>query len=71
MTVASAPCSPLASNITLRIDGVRKTGFSYDRSTDRLTFTTGQLATGQHTVRVRAVDAQELITVRDWSFGIS
>ena len=70
-TVRDSATNLAASNITLRIDGVRKTGFSYDRSTDRLTFTTGQLASGQHTVRVRAADAQGLATVRDWSFQIS
>ena len=36
--------------ITLRVDG-RKTGFVYDRSADRLDYTTKTLGYGKHTVR--------------------
>lgn len=59
------------SNVRLSLDGNDKTGFTYDRTTDRLTFTGNRLARGQHSVKVRAVDAQGLVTVRTWTFRIS
>jgi len=70
-TVRDSATNLAASNIVLRVDGEIRSGFSYDRSTDRLTYTTNRLDLGKHTVRIRAVDAQGLATVRDWSFRIA
>ena len=49
-TVRDAEGDLANTNIKLFVDGDRKTTFSYDRSADRLTYTSGQLSFGRHTV---------------------
>ena len=56
-------------NIKLFVDGNRR-DFSYDRSTDRLSFTpSSRLAFGKHTVKVVADDSV-LSATKSWSFGV-
>jgi len=59
------------ANLRLRLDGRVKTGISYDRGTDRLSFTTNRLQQGIHRVKLRVTDAQGLATARSWSFRIT
>ena len=70
-TVRDSATDLTANNLVLRLDGQIKAGFSYDRTTDRLTYTSNQLTLGTHTARIRAVDAQGLATVREWSFRVT
>ena len=56
-------------DIKLFVDGNRR-DFSYDRSTDRLSFTPGSgLTFGKHTVKVMADDSV-LSATRSWSFSV-
>jgi len=57
-------------NITLEVDGVSKPFFTYDAATDRLTYQSGRLSRGLHTVRVEATDAQGLKGSEAWSFKV-
>jgi len=68
-TVSDAQTNLAKTNIKLFVDGNRKTTFSYDRSTDSLSYTSGRLAFGKHTVKVLANDGV-LSTIRSWSFKV-
>ena len=68
-TVRDAQTNLAKSNIRLFVDGDRKTIFSYDRSTDRLSYTSGQLSLGSHTVRIVATEGVNS-TTKDWSFKV-
>jgi hypothetical protein len=57
-------------NIMLEVDGVSKPFFSYDAGTDRLTYQSGRLSYGLHTVRVKATDAQNATGDESWSFKV-
>ncbi|MCA3749092.1 MAG: right-handed parallel beta-helix repeat-containing protein [Rubrobacter sp.] len=58
-------------DIKLFVDGRRIKAFSYDRATDRLSFTPKRnLSSGRHTVRIEATDAQGLKATRKWSFKV-
>ena len=59
-----------ASNIKLFVDGKSITNFSYDAATDQLSYQSGKLNRGQHTVKIEATDDKGLQTVKDWSFSI-
>jgi len=69
-TVRDSATNLAAANLVLRLDGQAKAGANYDRGTDLLTFTPGQLALGRHRVAVRAVDAQGEATTRTWFFKV-
>jgi hypothetical protein len=56
-------------NITLEVDGVSKPFFTYDATIDRLTYQSGRLSYGLHTVRMEATDGQ-LMTPKSWSFKV-
>lgn len=59
--------------IALYLDGRRKVGFSYDQSTNRLTYRTSKLASRQHRVKVVAEDndaQQPLTEIRTWRFRV-
>lgn len=56
-------------NITLEVDGVSKPFFSYDAATDKLTYQSGRLSYGRHTVTVAATDGQ-LDADENWSFKV-
>ncbi len=68
-TVRDAQTDLAKTNIKLFVDGNRKTTFSYDRSTDRLSYTSEQLSFGSHTVKVVATDGV-LSTTRSWFFMV-
>jgi len=57
-------------NIRLWVDGKRVEGFSYDRTTHRLSYTTKELDRGRHTVLIKALDRQGLSASRLWGFGV-
>lgn len=57
-------------NIKLYVDGARKTNFSYDRATNRLTYTSGNLANKRHTTRIIATDAAGNISSKTWRFTV-
>jgi CSLREA domain-containing protein len=57
-------------NIRLFVDGKRKTGFSYDRATDRLGFTARKLSFKRHTVRITATDGAGNAATKSWSFTV-
>lgn len=58
------------SHIKLYLDGKRITTFSYNRSTDRLTYTSKKLSLGKHTVKLVARDAAGNVMVKKWSFKV-
>jgi hypothetical protein len=59
------------ADIRLYIDGRPKSGFSYDRTTNRLTFNTSTtLSYGVHTVRVEATDEAGNESEKAWSFRV-
>jgi CSLREA domain-containing protein len=58
------------SNIKLFVDGKRKTNFTYNRTTDRLTYKAGRLSFKRHTVRIVAVDGAGNVASRAWSFRV-
>src|SRR5215211_2604553 len=70
-TVSDAETDLTKDAISLRLDGlwVARKAFTYDRTTDRLTYTPGsRLALGWHTVKINAVDAKKSTGTRSWSF---
>jgi hypothetical protein len=58
------------SRIKLYVDGKRKTTFSYNRSTDRLSHTSGRLSYGRHMVKIVVRDATDNVKIRKWSFKV-
>lgn len=58
------------SNIKLYVDGTRKTAFSYNPGTDRLSYTIGRLANRRHTVKIVATDAARNTSARAWAFTV-
>jgi CSLREA domain-containing protein len=68
-TVRDAQTDLAKTNIRLFVDGKKKSTFSYNRSTDRLTYTSGRLSFGRHTVRIVATDGV-LSTTRIWRFQV-
>ena len=68
--VTDAETDLAKSNIKLHVDGTRR-DFSYDRSTDRLSFTPGtNLSFGGHTVKIVATDASAMTSTKSWSFKV-
>jgi hypothetical protein len=68
-TVRDAQTDLAKPDIDLFVDGNRR-DFSYDRSTDRLSFVPGsRLSFGKHTVKVVADDSV-LSATKSWSFGV-
>ncbi len=57
-------------DIKLYVDGRRKTTFSYNRSTDRLSYTTGRLALRRHIVKIEATDRASNTAIRGWRFRV-
>jgi hypothetical protein len=68
-TVRDAQTNLAKTNVKLFVDGNRKTTFSYERSTDRLSYTSGRLSFGGHTVKIVATDLVHT-TTRSWSFKV-
>ncbi|CAN5528747.1 hypothetical protein BH24ACT20_BH24ACT20_02710 [soil metagenome] len=57
-------------NVRLFMDGKRKRGFAYNRSTDRLGFTARKLSFKRHTVRITATDGAGNVTSKTWRFTV-
>ncbi len=70
-TVRDSATNLLAADVLLTVDGVVRTGATYRPATDRLSWLSPRMALGRHTVRVRAVDAQGVATVRTWRFRVT
>jgi subtilisin family serine protease len=58
------------NNISLALDGEARSNISYDASTDRLTYQSGRLSVGEHTVTINAADAAGNDTTRTWTFKV-
>jgi hypothetical protein len=57
-------------DINLYVDGRRRTTFSYNTATDRLSYGSGRLSTGRHTVRIIAIDTGGNRSDESWSFAV-
>jgi len=59
-------------DITLYVAGnqIRRTSFSYNVATDRLSYASNRLARAKHRVTIIARDAQGLVGSKIWSFGV-
>ncbi len=72
-TVSDKQTDLAKANITLSLDGnlVSRTAFSYNRSTDRLSYTpAANLPLGEHTVSITARDELGLRATKEWSFTV-
>lgn len=59
------------SNLTLILDGKKKTSFQYDTNRGRLSYTSNRkLASGKHSVKVVARDGERLKAVKQWTFTV-
>lgn len=58
-------------HIRLYPDGKQRTTFSYDRSTDRVTYKSPRLSYARHTVKIVAKDAAGNTAAKRWSFKVS
>ncbi len=69
-TVTDRATNLSKENIRLLVDGKRVENFSYDRTTDRLSYTTQKLDPGRHTVLIVARDGGGLSASRFWVFRV-
>lgn len=72
-TVSDKQTNLAKANISLSLDGVAiaRKAFSYDRATDRLSYTPPkQLSFGRHTVRIIVRDELALRATKSWTFKI-
>jgi hypothetical protein len=68
--VSDAQTEVAKSAIKVLVDGNSMTNFSYDATTDRLSYKSGRLAAGRHMVTVEATDAWGLKGANTWSFKV-
>jgi subtilisin family serine protease len=57
-------------NVELFVDGDPKTSFSYNWETGALSYASGRLGSGKHTVRITADDASHPPVEEKWSFKV-
>ncbi len=69
-TVADDRTNLTGRDMALYVDGERKRGFSYDPSTDMLTYTSDRLSFGGHAVKITARDAAGNGSARIWRFKV-
>lgn len=69
-TVRDAQTNLAKRDVLLYVDGRRKTTFSYDRSTDKLRYTSPRLSFARHEVKIVARDPRGPDTVKKWSFKV-
>ncbi|MGB3633927.1 MAG: S8 family peptidase [Rubrobacteraceae bacterium] len=70
-TVRDAETNLRKKNVTLLLDGKKKTAFKYDTTRDRLTYKpAGKLAPGKHTAKVIVGDGRSKKATRKWSFKV-
>ncbi|QIN80459.1 hypothetical protein GBA65_20245 [Rubrobacter marinus] len=70
-TVRDAQTNLAKGNIRLFVDGRAVKTFSYDRATDRLSYTSGRLSYATHRVRMVATDARGAATSKTWAFRVA
>ncbi|QIN77723.1 hypothetical protein GBA65_03440 [Rubrobacter marinus] len=71
-TVRDTQTDLAKTGVQLYVDGIRRTTFSYDRATDRLSYTPAtNLSYARHTAKVVARDAAGNTTTKSWSFGVT
>ncbi len=58
-------------HLKLYVDGRRVTTFSYNTSTDRLSYTTKKLSYGRHTAKIVATDASGNSVTKQWRFKVA
>jgi hypothetical protein len=58
------------NNVRFFVDGRAIITFSYDASTDRLTYQSARVSAGKHTGRIVATDAAGNNTTRTWTFRV-
>jgi subtilisin family serine protease len=58
------------NNVLFFVDGLEIDAFSYDASTDRLTYQSARISAGKHTGRIVATDAAGNGTIRTWPFRV-
>jgi hypothetical protein len=68
--VTDAQTDVAKSDIKLLVDGSLMTNFSYYAAKDRLSYQSGRLDYGRHTVKVAAPDASGLKGENTWSFKV-
>jgi hypothetical protein len=68
--VSDAETDLAQGDIKLFVDGKPVTNFSYDVATDQLSYRSGKLAYGGHTVKVEATDASALMGENTWKFKV-
>lgn len=69
-TVTDRQTNLAKGNMALFVDGRRITAFTYNRTTDRLSYQPPLLAFGRHSVRVVATDPQGLSRTAVWNFRV-
>ena len=71
-TVRDAEDNLTVTNIKLFVDGnpIAAGAFSYDSTTDKLSYQSNQLSRGGHTIRIVATDTKGLSTQETWSFRV-
>ncbi len=57
-------------SVKFSLDGNRRTNFSYEAGTDRLTYMAPRLAFGRHKVGVVAEDDAGNVTTYTWGFKV-
>jgi len=58
------------SHIELYLDGKKRTKFTYNEGTDRLSYTAPRLSYSKHTVKVVATDGTDNKSVKSWRFTV-
>jgi hypothetical protein len=58
------------NRIQFFLDGRANSNFTYDASSDRLSYLSSNLSIGRHTAKVVATDAQGLTATQVWSFSV-
>ena len=71
-TVKDSRTNLAKSNITLILDGKKRGTFSYNRNTDRLSYTPGgRVSLGKHSVKMVARDGAGITKVATWKFSVA
>jgi hypothetical protein len=69
-TVTDTAGNPAAEDVRLFVDGRPKMTLEYDQATGALSYTSGKLRHGTHTVRVEATDGHQGTATESWSFKV-
>jgi len=58
-------------DVRLFVDGNRKRGFSYNTRSGTLSFTSGPMREGVHSVEITATDPRDARTSKNWTFRVN